>query len=141
MYLIKPYLVNKVIHNEREIIMKTILWISRHTMTQEQENDLKRIYGEDIKIKQYDNTVNSVNEIVTIGEDCDIFAVVLPPTIIMDLVNPRNNTKPVIRSCMSRIETGNTTANPATGLEEKEYRMIFEAWEQVNKFIVDVTRL
>ena len=121
--------------------MKTILWISRHTMTQEQENDLKRIYGEDIKIKQYDNTVNSVNEIVTIGEDCDIFAVVLPPTIIMDLVNPRNNTKPVIRSCMSRIETGNMTVNRATGIEEKEYRMIFEAWEQVNKFIVDTTRL
>ena len=141
MYLIKPYLVNKVMHNERKILMKTILWISRHTMTQEQENDLKRIYGEDIKIKQYDNTVNSVNEIVTIGEDCDIFAVVLPPTIIMDLVNPRNNTKPVIRSCMSRIETGNMTVNRATGIEEKEYRMIFEAWEQVNKFIVDTTRL
>ena len=121
--------------------MKTILWISRHTMTQEQENDLKRIYGEDIKIKQYDNTVNSVNEIVTIGEDCDILAVVLPPTIIMDLVNPRNNTKPVIRSCMNRIETGKMIMNPTSGVEEKEFKMVFEAWEQVNKFIVDTTRL
>ena len=121
--------------------MKTILWISRHTMTAEQENDLKRIYGEDIDVKQYDSTINSVKEIITIGEDCDILAVVLPPTIIMDLVNPRNNTKPVIRSIMSRIETGNTTANPATGIEEKEFKMVFEAWEQVNKFIVDTTRL
>ena len=121
--------------------MKRVLWVSRHTMTQEQENDLKRIYGEDIKIKQYDDTVKSATEIVTIGEGCDIFAVVLPPSIIMDLVNPRNNTKPVIRACMNRIETGNNVVNTTTGTEEKEFKMVFEAWEQVNKFIVDTTRL
>ena len=49
--------------------------------------------------------------------------------------------KPVIRSLINRIETGETAINPDTGNEEKIVRSEFVAWERINKFIVDVTRL
>ena len=118
-----------------------ILWLSRHNMTNEQITDLRRIYGEDIEIKHYTNTVNSWKDVAEIGEDCDVLAVVLPPAILADLTNPRNNTKPVIRAIANRIETGNTIVNPATGKEEKEFKFVHAGWEKVIKIEVITERL
>lgn len=112
-----------------------ILWLSRHNMTSSQLADLKRIYG-DIEIKSFDQTVSNWKDVVAVGEDCDILAVVLPPNILMDLLNPRNNSKPVIRAKANRVPTGRMVVNPATGVEETEYRFEHEAWEQVLKFEV-----
>jgi len=118
-----------------------ILWLSRHDMTTEQLTDLKRIYGEGIEIKHYTDTVNSWKDVAEIGKDCDVFAVVLPPAILADLVNPRNNTKPVIRSIANRVETGNTIINPATGKEEKEFLFVHAGWEKIIKIEVITERL
>lgn len=117
-----------------------ILWLSRHTMTQEQKTDLARIYGE-VEIKQYDQSVSSWKEIVEQGEDCDVLAVVLPPSILADLTNPRNNQKPVIRAIANRVPTGNTIVNPATGKEEVEYKFEHVGWERVIKVVVETERL
>jgi len=76
--------------------MKKILWVSRHQMTEEQLDDLKRIYGE-FELVKFDQTVSNVKEIIEAGKNCDILAVVLPPALLADLVNPRNNEKPVIQ--------------------------------------------
>lgn len=120
---------------------KKILWLSRHTMTQEQKADLNRIYGNNIEIKQYDQSVSGWKDVVEQGKDCDVLAVVLPPAILADLTNPRNNTKPVIRAIANRIETGKTIINPATGKEEIEYKFEHAGWELVKRVVVETEKL
>ena len=120
--------------------MKKILWVSRHQMTEEQLDDLKRIYGE-FELVKFDQTVSNVKEIIEAGKNCDILAVVLPPALLADLVNPRNNEKPVIRAIASRVETGNKILNPATGKKELEYKFVHVAWEQVLKIEIITKKL
>ena len=122
--------------------MKRVLWVNRQDLLEDQKKDLERIYG-DVEIKRFNWSVQDIEEILEAGEGCDVIAVVLPlpQGILNGLLNPRNNTKPVIRALINRIETGETVVNPDTGNEEKVVRPEFVAWERVNKFIVDVTRL
>lgn len=117
-----------------------ILWLSRHTMTQAQEDDLHRIYG-DVEVKTFDQTVSGWKDVVEAGADCDVLAVVLPPAILADLTNPRNNQKPIIRAKANRVATGRTVTNPATGKEEAEYRFEHAGWERVIKIEVVVEPL
>ena len=119
---------------------KKILWLSRHEMTEAQKQDLERIYGE-VEIKTFDQTVSGWRDVVEAGADCDVLAVVLPPAILADLTNPRNNQKPVIRARANRVPTGNTVVNPATGKEEAEYRFEHVGWERVIKIQVIVEAL
>lgn len=117
-----------------------IFWLSRHALTEEQLNDLNRIYG-DVEVKPYDKTVSSWKDVVEAGKDCDVLAVVLPPAILADLTNPRNNKKPVIRAKANRVPTGRTVVNPATGKEETEYCFQHAGWERVVKIEVVVEAL
>jgi len=110
-----------------------ILWLSRHSLTNESIEDLKRIYGEMLEIFPYTNSVLSSEEIIEIGKDCDILAVVLPPAILKDLVDSRKNTKPIIRAKANRVETGWMIISP-TGEEEKEFKFVHAGWEQILKF-------
>lgn len=118
-----------------------ILWLSRHDMTSEQLEVLKRIYGDKIEIKHYKETVKSWRDVVEIGADCDVLAVVLPPNIIADLVNPMNNIKPVIRAIANRLETGRMITNPATGKQEKEFKFEHAGWERIKKIEIVTERL
>lgn len=117
-----------------------ILWVSRHTMTQEQEADLKRIYGANI-VKQYAESITSAKQVVELGADCDVLAVVLPPAFLADLTNPRINTKPVIRAIANRVATGRTVTNPATGAEEPEMKFEHAGWERVVKVEIVTEKL
>lgn len=121
--------------------MTKVLWLSRHSMTSAQVADLERIYGSDVTVKCFTDSVTGWRQVCEIGEDCDVLAVVLPPAILADLTNPRNNTKPVIRAMANRVETGNTVVNPATGKEEKEFRFEHTGWEKVIKVEVITERL
>lgn len=121
--------------------MKRILWFSRHDLTKDQLADLNRIYGEEILVKHVNTTASSWKDIAEAGENCDVLAVVLPPSLLGDLTNPRNNTKPVIRAIANRIPTGNKVVNPATGKEEDEYRFEHAGWERVLKIEVVTERL
>lgn len=120
--------------------MTKILWLSRHNMTLAQRADLHRIYGA-FSIKRFDQTVSSWKDVVDAGADCDVLAVVLPPAILADLTNPRNNSKPVIRAKANRVPTGKTIVNPATGKPETEYCFEHVGWEQVLKIEVIVKEL
>lgn len=120
--------------------MVKILWVSRHTMTTEQITDLQRIYG-DIEIQQFADSVESAKQVVELGSDCDVLAVVLPPVFLVDLTNPRINTKPVIRSVANRVATGRTVVNPATGAEEPEMKFEHVAWERVVKVEIVTEKL
>lgn len=112
--------------------MTKILWISRHILTLAQRTDLQRIYG-DFSIKKFDQTVSCWKDVVDAGADCDVLAVVLPPAILADSTNPRNNSKPVIRAKANRVSTEKTVINPATGKPEAEYCFEHAGWEQVLK--------
>lgn len=118
-----------------------VLWFSRHTMTTDQLADLKRIYGEHLEVKQVSESASSFKDVLTAGEDCQVLAVVLPPAMLADLTNPRNNAKPVIRAIANRVPTGNMVVNPATQKEEQEFRFEHAGWEQVLKVEVVTKRL
>ena len=117
-----------------------LLWVSRHTMTQAQEADLKRIYG-DVEVKQFADNVESAKQVVELGSDCDVLAVVLPPAFLADLTNPRVNQKPVIRAIANRVATGRTVTNPATGVEEPEMKFEHAGWECVIKVEIVTDKL
>ena len=112
--------------------MTNVLWLSRHAMTEAQIADLNRIYGK-VEVKTFNQPVTGWKDVVEAGTDCDVLAVVLPPAILADLVNPFNNQKPVIRAKANRVATGKTIINPATGREETEYRFEHAGWERILK--------
>ena len=91
--------------------MVKIAWISRHNMTGDQIADLRRIYGNDVVVEKHDITASSYRDVLEASKDADIIAVVLPPNILADLVNPRNNEKPVIRAISNREKTGKLVIN------------------------------
>lgn len=121
--------------------VKSILWFSRHNMTVEQIEDLKRIYGSEVSIHHVVGNASSWKDVAEAGKDDDVLAVVLPPSLLADLTNPRNNVKPVIRAIANRVATGNRVINPATGKEEDEYKFIHAGWEKVLKIEVLTERL
>ena len=121
--------------------MKKVLWFSRHNMTADQQADLRRIYG-DVDVKQVSASVASAREGAELGNDCDILAVVLPPSLLADLTNPRvSQGKPIIRAIANRVPTGGKVLNPATGREEDEFRFEHAGWERVLKVEVITERL
>ena len=108
-------------------------------MTEDQKAELVNKYGE-VNIKQHSGTVSSADEVLEIGADCDVLAVVLPPAILAGLTNPKKNQKPVIRSVMNRVATGKTIINP-NGNSEPEMAMVHMYWERVIKIEVVAERL
>ena len=113
--------------------MKKVLCVSRHLLGEDQLADLHRIYG-DVVVVQFADTVESAKQLVEVGKDCDIFAVVLPPALLADLISPSINQKPVIRSVMERVPTGTMIVNPVTGKAEgvceKNGEICFESMEK-----------
>lgn len=103
--------------------------------------DLRRIYGNDIVIEKHNITASSHKDVLEASKEADVIAVVLPPNILADLVNPRNNKKPVIRAVSNREKTGKLVLNQATGQNEEEYRFVHGGWEQVEKIEIIVKKL
>ena len=120
--------------------VKRILWFSRHNMTDAQISDLKRIFGE-IEIHHVSANASSFRDVLDAGKDDDVLAVVLPPALLADLTNPRNNQKPVIRAIANRVPTGKQVVNPATGKLEDEFKFVHAGWERVLKIEVVSERL
>lgn len=113
-----------------------ILWLSRHAMTDEQEAALRNKFPNGIEIIPHRDQVKNWKEVADLGKDCDVLAVVLPPTILGELVNPRNNSKPVIRAVSSQCAVG-TVVNPATGEEEIQYAFQFQGWQRVLRISIE----
>lgn len=127
--------------NTTNTTVKSVLWFSRHNMTDDQINDLKRIFGSDITIHHVPANASSFRDVLEAGKDDDVLAVVLPPALLADITNPRNNTKPVIRAIANRVATGKQVVNPATGKLEDEFKFVHAGWERVLKIEVVTERL
>lgn len=122
---------DKIKSVNEETGMKKILWVSRHTITKEQSDDLKKIYGE-TQIIQYDKTVTDVKAIL--GNDIDVYAVVLPVNLISDL--RKSTDSEIIQSVSGRVSTGRTDVN-----NETEYIFKHLYWQKIIKFDIETERL
>lgn len=127
--------------NTTNATVKSVLWFSRHNMTNDQLADLKRIFGDHITVHHVTANAASFKDVLEAGKDDDVLAVVLPPALFADITNPRNNTKPVIRAIANRVATGNQVINPATGKLEDEFKFVHAGWEKVVKIEVVTERL
>jgi len=113
-------------------------WISRHTLTEDQMSDLRRIYGDDIEIEQVSGTFNRAEDLAdTIGNH-DVIGVVLPINLISGVLRLAAG-KPVIRAINKRVPTGRTIIG-ASGAPEQEFIFQHGGWEQIEKVEV-VTHL
>ena len=85
--------------------MKNVLWISRHEMEEKQKEDLKRITGEDVRIIQWKETLNNIQEIKQKIEESDIVAAVLPLDLLSRLLKEVKG-KPVLQSVTEADTSG-----------------------------------
>lgn len=109
--------------------MKKILWISRHKMTKEQYDDLKRIVDDDLCIIQWKDTVNSVSELKNIIDEVDFIAAVLPIDLMSELLKIADK-KPVFRAVSYRKPKGEITISES-GTEEPEFMFVHKNWQQI----------
>ncbi len=108
--------------------MKNVLWFSRHTMTDAQFIDLKRIFGE-IKINQVSITIQKINEISNEIEVSDILAIVAPIGLQEQFVKVSNG-RPVISARTKRILV------PSTDGGEDKADFVFDGWFKIKKIEV-----
>ena len=109
--------------------MKKVLWISRHAMTKEQIEDLKRIYGAEIEINQIDKSISKISEIEVQIKEADIICAVLPIELLQSLLNIADN-RPVLVGKNERVATGKMT-QMSDGKLEKEYVFKHGGWKQM----------
>lgn len=107
-----------------------ILWISRHSMTEEQKGSLKQIYGE-LDIITADKTFSDASEIICFEQDIDVYAAVLPTEILISLFKAISADKDLIIPYSKRILTDNKVFNPATNEYEREYVFVHGSWKKV----------
>lgn len=66
--------------------MKTVLWISRHAMTEPQLHDLARVLGDTVQVLPYTQTVKQADVLRPLIEQADAIAAVLPVELLAELV-------------------------------------------------------
>lgn len=118
--------------------MKNVLWISRHEMEEKQKEDLKRIAGEDVRIIQWKETLNNIQEIKQKIEESDIVAAVLPLDLLSRLLKEAKE-KPVIQSVTERIATGTMRILP-DGRQEPEFIYRHKYWQQILNIAIETRK-
>lgn len=105
--------------------MKKILWFSRHKMSEDQEKDLSRIYG-DIEITQVNKTIQSAYELQTEIKNHNVIAIVAPIHLQQQFLKLAGD-KPVISCRNKRI------IDPA---DNTKVNFVFDGWYQILKIEV-----
>ena len=85
--------------NYTNTIRTKILWFSQHDMTEPQEKDLVRIFG-DIEIHQVNATIKNVDELPL---EFDVFAVVMPVELQAELFKKLNSKQKLITAKNRRV--------------------------------------
>lgn len=109
--------------------MKTVLWISRHEMTEAQLADLERIMGEDVRLSPWRDTVRDVSVLAPAVEEADAVAAVLPLELMARLLRLTGG-KPLLQAVSRRLPTGRTHLTPQ-GNREPEFAFVHDCWQQV----------
>lgn len=106
-----------------------ILWLSRHAPTSKQMTELKKIFGNKIKIRQVSTTISSGEEVLALMKlyDCQEVVAVLPINLLEQIVTL--GVKP-IRAVMDRKFR-----------KDGKAEFIFSHFERVEKIEVDTKLL
>lgn len=107
-----------------------ILWISRHSMTEQQTAALKQLYGK-FNIITADKTFSDASEIIAFEQDVDVYAAVLSTEILISLFKALPSDKELIIPSSKRLPTGNKVFNPATNQYEQEYMFVHGGWKKL----------
>ena len=105
-------------------------------MTEEQSEDIKRIYGES-EIIQYDSTVTDIDDILKYK--ADVYAVFLPLNLISELMKKTDAI--IIQPVSGRVSTGGQVFNKAAGKMETEYAYKHLYWQKIIKIEVITEKL
>jgi len=108
--------------------MKKVMWFSRHEMTEDQKNDLIRIFGE-VEINQINKTINTGFELKEEIEASDVIAIVAPINIQEQILRVAKD-KPVITATSERI-----IVKQEDGSEDKVV-FKFKNWTRIKKIVV-----
>ena len=119
--------------------MKKVLWISRHTMTEEQLADLERAIGGRAELTPWKETVRDVGALAEGIAAADVIAAVLPPELMQELLAAAGG-KPVLRAVSGRRATGRVLCL-ADGRREEEFAFVHLYWEEILSIEIKTRRL
>lgn len=119
--------------------MKTVLWISRHEMTDAQLADLERVMGGPVRLLPWRDTVRDVSALAAAVEEADTVAAVLPPELMARLLRLAGG-KPVLQAVSRRLPTGRTRATPE-GRREPEFAFVHSCWQQLIRLEIETKTL
>lgn len=109
--------------------MKTVLWISRHEMTDAQRADLERIMEGPVRLLPWRDTVRDVSVLVPAVKRSDAVAAVLPLELMARLLRLAEG-RPVLQAVSERRPTGGLRTAPEGG-SEPEFAFVHRCWQQV----------
>ena len=88
--------------------MQVLLLVSERSIkAQKQMEDLVRVYGKDTKVVlSMLSTYAEWKDIVEAGRDCNVLAGDFPIKVLVDLIDPEKNNKPVVLTKMEESGDG-----------------------------------
>ena len=108
---------------------RRVLWVSRHSMTEDQRQDLERIMGGPVELDTWSDTVQDVEELRPRLREADAVSAVLPTEKLADLLMIAGK-RPVLQAESARVPTGRWTIQPG-GAVEREFAFIHQGWKQI----------
>ena len=109
--------------------MKTVLWISRHKMTDAQRADLERIMEGPVRLLPWRDTVRDVSALTPAVKQADAVAAVLPLELMAGLLRLVGK-RPLLQAVSERRPTGKLLTTPDGG-SEPEFAFVHRCWQQV----------
>lgn len=108
---------------------KNVIWFSRHELTEEQVNGLKKILKTEkvkVKVKTVNKTIQSAEEIKSEISDEVLVAVVLPVNLLSELkrILPESIIIAIPRN--KRVKD-----------ESEKFKFVYDGWEIVKKCIYE----
>lgn len=110
--------------------MKHVLWISRHTMTDDQISDLERALNDMVQIHQWPMIVGNVHELDWAIEQADAICAVLPVEKLSELLEIAGN-RPVL---VSKAKRERINGSP-------EIKFVHDGWYQMIRIVVEQKRV
>lgn len=125
--------------NRVVILMKKVLWVSRHEMTPSQRADLERVMQDSVELNHWRNTVEDVQELAPAIEQADSLAVVLPLQMLAQVFALAGE-KPVLQAISGRERTGRTILL-SDGRQEPEFLYVHRGWQQLIRLDLETRML
>lgn len=111
--------------------MKTILWISRHSLTEAQRKGLEQFSGGPIRCIHRGENIGSIFQLADDIAEADIIAAVLPLPLLAELYTKALG-KPVLIESARRTLIPNPNGEPSVRFEHG-------GWLLINRLVLETT--